>query len=301
MVATIPEERGIMQIENIEVADLVGNFEAASPEWHEARQNKIGGSMVGTIAGLNKWESPYTAWAKFTGKIPSEIPDNAAMEWGRRLEAVVAEKFIDEHPEMFVMTNAGTWVNKERPYQLANPDGLIEDQKTGELAVLEIKTARYPDQWQDGVPLYYLTQVQWYMSCLGIDKAYVAVLISGSDYREYEVPADPFQQQADIQLVEKFLDLVEKDKAPDWDGSDSTYNSVRLLHPEITDDEVELGSLGSELLIAMDNQHQIEQHAKKLKSKVLATMGLAKRGLVNGQHVFSRQARGTGTPFLVKK
>jgi len=34
---------------------------------------------------------------------------------------------------------------------------------------------------------------------------------------------------------------------------------------------------------------------------VLATMGLAKRGLVNGQHVFSRQARGTGTPFLVKK
>ena len=301
MVATIPDERGIMQIENIEVADLIGRYEAASPEWHEARENKIGGSMVGTIAGLNKWESPYTAWAKFTGKIPSEIPDNAAMEWGRRLEAVVAEKFIDEHPEMFVMTNAGTWVNKERPYQLANPDGLIENQETGEVAVLEIKTARYPDQWQDGVPLYYLTQVQWYMSCLGIDKAYVAVLISGSDYREYEVPADPFQQQADIQLVEKFLELVEQDKAPDWDGSDSTYNSVRLLHPEITDDEVELGSLGSELLIAMDNQHQIEQHAKKLKSKVLATMGLAKRGLVNGQHVFSRQARGTGTPFLVKK
>ncbi|MFO7701809.1 MAG: T9SS type A sorting domain-containing protein, partial [Psychroflexus maritimus] len=29
------------------------------------------------------------AWAKFTGKIADEVPDNPAMEWGRRLEAVV--------------------------------------------------------------------------------------------------------------------------------------------------------------------------------------------------------------------
>lgn len=288
-----------MQIENITAAKLIGRYEAHSPEWHEARKQKIGGSMVGTIAGLNKWESPYTAWAKFTGKISDIIPDNPAMEWGRRLEGVVIDKFRDNHPEMFVISDAGTWVNKERPYQLANPDALIEvDNK---VAVLEVKTARYPDEWENGVPLYYLTQVQWYMSCLGLDLAYVAVLISGSDYREYEVPADKFQQDADIELVERFLAAAENDTAPDWDGSDSTYNTVRLLHPEITDDEVELGSLGSELLIAMDNQHQIEQHAKKLKSKVLATMGLAKRGLVNGEHVFSRQARGTGRPFLVRK
>ena len=288
-----------MQIENIEAADLVGKYEANSPEWHDLRKGKIGGSMVGTIAGLNKWESPYTAWAKFTGKISDIIPDNPAMEWGRRLEDVVIDKFQDNHPDMFILRDCGTWVNKQRPYQLANPDGLIE--VNGEVAVLEIKTARYPDDWADGVPLYYLTQVQWYMSCLGIDKAYVAVLISGSDYREYEIPADKFQQDADIELVEKFLAAVENDTAPDWDGSESTYQTLREMHPEIQDNEVELGQLGADLIRAMENQQQIEQHTKMLKSKVIATMGLAKRGLVAGEHVFSRQARGTGRPFLVKK
>ena len=288
-----------MQIENIEAAKLVGTYEANSPEWHDARRDKIGGSMVGTIAGLNKWESPYTAWAKFTGKISDEIPDSPAMEWGRRLESVVLEKFKDEHPEMYVLGDCGTWVNKERPYQLANPDALIE--VDGEVHVLEIKTAKYPDDWADGVPLYYLTQVQWYMSCLGLPKAYVAVLIGGSDYREYEIPADSFQQQADIHLVEQFLAAVENDKAPDWDGSDSTYQTVRQMHPDIQDTELELGELGQELLKAQMNLSQVEKHANMLKSKVLATMGKAKYGLVNGQRVFSRQARGTGKPFLVTK
>ena len=307
-VLTMSDERIQMQIEsihNIEAADLVGTYEANSPEWHEARSGKIGGSQVGTIAGLNKWESPYTAWAKFTGKIPSEIPDNAAMEWGRRLEAVVIDKFRDDHPEMFVISEAGTWVNKERPYQLANPDALLEHD--GQVSVLEIKTARYPDDWgpsgsgPEGVPPYYLTQVQWYMSCLGLDKAYVAVLITGSDYREYEVPADKFQQDADIQLVERFLDYCNTDKQPDWDGSESTYSTVRELHPEIEDAEVELGKLGADLQHALTNLDQVERHTRMLKSKVIATMGNAKRGLVNGQHTFSRQARGTGRPFLVTK
>lgn len=302
------DERTLMQIEmieQIEAADLVGRYEANSPDWHEARRNKIGGSQVGTIAGLNKWESPYTAWAKFTGKISDEIPDNSAMEWGRRLEAVVIDKFRDEHPEFFVISDAGTWVNKNRPYQIANPDALLEGD--GSLKVLEIKTARYPDDWgpsgsgPDGVPPYYLTQVQWYMSCLDLDMAYVAVLISGSDYREYEIPADKFQQEADIELVERFLAYCDTDQKPDWDGSESTYNTVRELHPEIEDNEVELGKLGADLQHALTNLDQVERHAKMLKSKVLDNMGNAKRGLVNGQHIFSRQARGTGRPFLVTK
>jgi putative phage-type endonuclease len=284
----------------IDEATHLGTFDSGSAEWHELRNQGIGGSLVGTIAGLNKWESLYTAWCKYTGKISSDIPDNPAMEWGRRLEAVVLDKFVDEHPELEVYRDVGTWQNIERPYQIANPDAIAMDEH-GNLAVIEIKTARFPDDWDNGVPLYYLTQVQWYLSCLGIQRAYVAVLIGGSDYREFEIEADNFQQWADIKLVEQFLESVNTDTAPDWDGTESTYQSVRVMHPDIQDSEIELGDLGEDLIKALAAETEHKEKALKLKSQVLSMMGDAKRGLVNGQHLFSRQARGSGVPFLVAK
>ena len=291
------QTNALMQIDE---AIHLGTFDSGSAEWHELRNQGIGGSLVGTIAGLNKWESPYTAWAKYTGKISSEISDNSAMEWGRRLEAVVLDKFADDHPELEVFRDVGTWQNIERPYQIANPDGIVCDEH-GNLAVIEIKTARFPDEWDNGVPLYYLTQVQWYLSCLGIQRAYVAVLIGGSDYREFEIEADNFQQWADIKLVEQFLTAVETDTAPDWDGSESTYQTVRTMRPDIYDSEIELGELGEQLLVATEKENAAKSEALALKSQVLDKMENAKRGLVNGQHMFSRQARGSGVPFLVVK
>lgn len=289
----------INELLQIEEATHLGTFPSNSPEWHRLRAQGIGGSLVGTIAGLNKWESPYTAWAKYSGLIPDEVKDSPAMEWGRRLESVVLDKFADEHPELEVIREVGTWQNIERPYQIANPDAIARDEH-GNLSVIEIKTAKYPDEW-DTVPLYYLTQVQWYLSCLGLQRAYLAVLIGGSDYREFLIEADHFQQQADFALVEKFLESVETGQAPDWDGSESTYETVRRIHPDIADDDVELGELGVKLLEAVRLENDTKAKALALKSEVLDTMGTAKRGLVDGQHIFSRQARGTGTPFLVVK
>lgn len=284
----------------IDSATHLGTYESGTPEWHQLRSQGIGGSQVGTIAGLNKWESAYTAWAKYTGKIATEVLDSPAMEWGRRLESVVLQKFKDEHPELEVLDDVGTWQNIERPYQIANPDGIAMDE-FGNLSIIEIKTARFPDDWDNGVPLYYLTQVQWYLSCLDIQRAYVAVLIGGSDYREYEIEADHFQQRADIALVERFLESVASNTAPDWDGSESTYETVRKFQPEITDGEVELGAIGQDLQVALSVEAQAKEAATKLKSQVLAMMGNAKRGLVDGQWVFSRQARGSGSPFLITK
>lgn len=287
-------------IEQVKNATHLGTFDAQSPEWHELRSRGIGGSLVGTIAGLNKWESAYTAFHKFTGKIPAEIPDNAAMEWGRRLESTVLGKFKDEHPDLTVLDEVGTWQNIARPYQIANPDA-IAIEPDGSLSIIEIKTARYPDDWEETVPLYYQTQVQWYLSTFGFAKAYVAVLISGSDYREFEILANPFQQDTDIQLVERFLAAVEKDEPPKWDGSKSTYETVRTMHPLIQETEVELGAVGQDLQIALDLEKTAIAKAQALKSQVLGMMGTAKRGLVDGQHAFSRQARGTGLPFLITK
>lgn len=289
---------------NIDAAKQIGSYEPNTKEWHDLRRGKIGGSMVGTIAGLNKWESAVTAFYKLTGEIDDQVPDNPAMEWGRRLESVIIDKFIDEHPELEVLKDVGTWVNKERTYQLANPDALIR--RDGELGVLEIKTAAYKDDWIDEngelrVPLYYQTQVQWYLSCLDLKFAYVAVLFSGREYLEFEIAADPFQQEIDNELVLNFLNFVHLNIQPDWDGSNSTYETMRRVHPEIQDTEVELGSLGQELLEAAKEAEIATERFTKLKSEVFARMSTAKTGLVDGKPRFYRRSRSGGLPFLVIK
>lgn len=281
-------------------AVLLGRFESGSQEWLDLRAAGIGGSEVGTICGLNRWESPYTLWAKKTGKISSEIPDNEAMEWGRRLEATILEKFKDEHPELTLIRDPGTWHHKDRPWQIANPDAIYRT-ADGIHGIIEVKTAQYEDDWNDGPPLSYQAQVQWYLQTFGFSHAYVIVLFHGNKYREYELPANEFEHSVNLEIVETFRSLILEDVAPDFDGAMSTYQTVRALHPEITDEEVELGDLGVYYQLAELKFKEAEAEMNEMKSRVLDAMGTAKRGLIEGRWVLSRQARGTGTPYLVTK
>jgi len=280
-------------------ARLVGNFENGSQEWHDLRATGIGGSEVGTICGFNKWESPFTLWAKKTGRIDAHVQPNEAMEWGNRLEPVVLDKFEDTHPEFTLHRNVGTWSHPDRPWQLANPDALFEHE--GEFGIVEVKTAQYEDDWSDGVPAHYMTQVQWYLQTFGYSKAWVVALFHGNRYREFPVEASRFAQDAALVDVERFRDHMLHDVQPDYDGALSTYTTIRAIHPDISDDEVELGDLGVYYQLAEVKYKQAEQEMNEMKSRVLDAMGSAKRGLIEGRWSLTRQARGTGTPYLVAK
>lgn len=280
-------------------AVLVGQFENGSPEWHAARKTGIGGSDVSTICGLNPWTSAFALFCRKTGRIP-EQESNSSMEWGTRLEPVIAAKFADEHPELSVSASPGTYAHKDRPWQLANPDGILVDE-AGKHGILEIKTAKYEDDWRNGVPLYYQTQVQWYLQTFGFEYAFVAVLFSGSMYREFYVAADEFQQQANLEQVIRFKAYLDADIEPDYDGASSTYEAVRLLHPDIEDAEVELGDLGVSYMNALSDLADAEKKATELKSRVMGAMGKAKRGLIYDEPAVTRQAKGGGAPYLVMK
>lgn len=281
-------------------AVLIGWFENGSEKWHEVRAQGIGGSEVGTICGFNPWESAFTLWAKKTGRIESQIPQNEAMEWGTRLEPVIIDKFEDAHPELTVLRQVGTWHHKDRPWQIANPDALFCDDE-GNYGIVEVKTAQYEDAWSDGVPAYYQTQVQWYLQTFGFERAIVVALFHGNRYREFEVQASPFEQDVALTDVLRFREYLETDTQPDYDGSTSTFQTVRQIHPDIVDEEVELGDLGIYYQLAEVKYKQAEQEFNEMKSRVMDAMGSAKRGLIEGRWVLSRQARGTGTPYLVTK
>jgi putative phage-type endonuclease len=280
-------------------AVFLAKLENGSPEWLTLRGTGIGGSEVGTILGLNPWESPFTLWAKKTARIDAQIPTNEAMEWGNRLEPVVLDKFAENHPEFEVLRDVGTWHHKDRPWHVANPDAVYREGDT--FGIIEVKTAQYEDAWADGVPRHYEAQVQHYLDAFGFSAAFVVVLFHGNRYREYEVLADPNAQAEALEKVTAFREYVANDIKPEFDGALSTYQTVRAINPLIEDAEVELGWLGVDYFAAEAVAKEAEAEVLKLKSLILDALGTAKRGLVEGEWVLSRQARGAGDPYLVTK
>ena len=203
------------------------------------------------------------------------------------------------------MQPSGTFRNVDRPFQVVNPDGIFID-ADGNYGLLEIKTAAYEDDWANGVPRYYQTQVQWYLQAFGFKKAIVAVLFSGRKYREYELLADEFQQDVNLEEVKRFLNYVSNNIKPDWDGSTQTYEAIRAIHPEIDDSEVDLGDIAIHLVNAKKNFEDAEKHFQMMKSIALDNMGTAKYGVYeeedgNKIKVCYRTAKKFGLPYLVTK
>lgn len=266
----------------------------------------VGGSEVGAICGLNKWESGLSLWAKRSGVIPNERGESEPMEWGTLLEPVIIEKFKREHPELDVLYNPGTFIHSERRWQLANPDALARHRETGEIIVVEIKTARYEDDWDDAtgaIPPSYRAQVLWYLQTFGLKRAIVATLFSGSRYREFEQTFDDFEADANLKLVSEWWESLSNGTQPDYDGAEATYEAVRAIHPEIDPDlpDVELGDLGVQYFLALADFEKAEENLRHLKSEVLGAMGKAKRATVYDEVRLVRQARGAGLPYLTVK
>ncbi len=281
-------------INEIQDAVLLGDFENGSPEWHELRNEPgaIGGSDIAAVAGLSQWESPYTKWAKKTKQIPDSIEPSMSMRLGTKLETPILEIFSEEHPELELYTT-GTWANKEEPWMRANPDALYADE-TGEFGILEIKFSR--DYWT-AVPQSYRAQVLWYMRVFGLKKAKL-VALAGSTYQEFEIEWDQFEADTLFGAAIRFRNHVTQVRAPEWDGSNSTLETVKRLNPNIADGEIDLDDLGMHYFNKLDEFERVEKELTELKSRVLSAMNGNKRGLIYGEHRISLRARGAGLPYL---
>jgi putative phage-type endonuclease len=283
---------------NLNGAKLLGVFEPGSAAWHEARADGIGGSEVGTIMGLNPYESAYSLYLKKTGQIPTPELDSFAVWRGSAYEAPLLEYFGKQHPELELFLT-GTYADKSVGYLHANPDALAQDRNTGEWWIIEVKTAR--SYWDSGVPLHYEAQVLHYMDILDIPRAYVIGDV-GSTWHESVMHYDGFRADVQRARVAEFWAGVLEGVQPAWDGSMATYEAVRQLHPEIDDEEVEIDG-GHQLSLSQAKYEAALAELNQSKSEVLALMGRAKYAYVEheGQRirVASRQARGQGTPYLV--
>lgn len=267
-------------------ATLLGTFEPGTDEWAAARADGLGGSEIAAVMGLSPFESPFSLWHRKAG-LAVPVADNDQMYWGRLLEEPISGEFARRHPE-HRMRRSGTWRNRHRPYQIATPDRLLDD---GEL--LEAKTARLDDGWgdegTDEIPVYYRAQCLWYLDALEAKRCHLAVLIAGSEYREYVVTYDRAEAAVMRQAAVEFLRTVRAGQRPPIDGHDQTYQVVRELHLDIEPIKVELpAAVAVPYLAALAACRDAEREKTRRAGQVLDAMGSAQRATYRDTEIATR-------------
>lgn len=215
--------------------------------WLQQRRQGIGSSDVAPILGMSPFASAFSIWVDKVEGLPEE--DSDAMRWGRRLEAAVADEFADRHPEFLVVQPTVMFAHPERPWMQANPDRLLlTGDDTPPVALLEVKTSNDSDSWDDGPPDHVQLQVQHQLAVMGLDRAWVALLMFGRQYREWEIASDGrLIEMLNRYEAEFWRRVTEKDPPPP-DGSDASSDAVTWLFRDATDDELEGGQHAADLL-----------------------------------------------------
>lgn len=310
------------------VTEYAGDLQDGSEEWLAFRANGIGASEVAFAMGIGgAFKSAYQFWAEKRGLVEVPEPNERTRErfyWGHASEAMVAQRFAEEHPE-FAVENTGTWRHIQRRWQIVNPDRLLLNKETGEIELLEIKTSETGYGWDGGkVPQYYVAQVRDQLSALQLSYGWIAVKIGNSEYREYRIPLDAslpvvnhatgdmqyeteISEEIIIACVEGFLDCVDTGIAPTIDGSVSAWNAVREVNPLRVDESryVVSEEVADELLMSKLEAETAEARHKRAKSNLLHQVGTAHRIFYTDKHgnehpLARRDKAGRGNGFTLK-
>lgn len=194
-------------------------------EWLKARRSGIGGSDVAAILGLSRYRTAVDVYEdKIATDEPQDVQSQAAY-FGSVLEDVVAQEFSKrtgmkiQRVNKMLRMGEGDWMIANIDRAIVNPEiagrVYVYDEarqiETGRQIstdmILECKTASsfIADQWgpsqedeivsgklvtEHKIPLYYETQVQWYLGVTGASVCFVAVLLGGQDFRIYRVDRD---------------------------------------------------------------------------------------------------------------
>lgn len=227
--------------------------EISHEDWLKLRQKGIGGSDSAAVCGFNRYCSPLEVWLRKTGRKDAE-PDNDAMYFGRMLEPLIREEF-SRRAGLKVQTCPFIFASKQYPFMIANIDGVVTE-KDGTKSLLEIKTTNSfttARELEDGgLPVEWYFQISHYFLVTELKKAYLAVLIGGSQFKYQVVERDEETIENIIALQNYFWnEYVLKDVPPPADYNSG--ESLATLYPE---------SDGSTVILPVESDQLVDDYLK---------------------------------------
>ncbi|WP_326768809.1 YqaJ viral recombinase family protein [Streptomyces sp. NBC_01591] len=278
---------------------LLGCYIPGTKAWNEARAGLcITATEIAAVTGLSPWASRFSLWHKKAGLPTPPFETNPAVEWGNRLEDAVAQKFADEHPELELRTT-GTWRHRDRDWQRATPDRIAQDR------LVEVKTSPFGDGWgpagSDEIPIYYRCQVQWQLDTLGLDVCHVALLVSGHDYREYVIEYDETDAKVMRDAAEEFLNDVRQGNRPSIDGTEATYQTIRVQPTGREDVDVEISAeCAADYDIAQQAYRAADTELTRARGQILDAIGTGYRAVHGDRRIAYRTVKDDGTTLALQ-
>lgn len=225
--------------------------------WLARRNAGIGGSEIAVLVGEapDTWGGPIDIWLRKTGRSTGEKIGGPWIEWGQRLEPVIADKYAEVHGVRVVELPAADAPvpHPKFPHVLVSPDRIVVDAKGLPEWILEIKNQSpfalgWGEPGTDQVPGHYLCQGHYqagvFAARWGIGgRCDYPVLVGKDDYREYTTTLDPDFAGELYEVAEQFWrDYVVNDTPPPVDGSAAWKDVFAKRHPRETKGKVLTGS-----------------------------------------------------------
>lgn len=208
-------------------------------EWLESKQlkiippkrpKKVTGTRFAAIMGLNAWNTPFKTWCEITRTYEEPFEETIYTVAGKAIEPKQAEYMkkayfmtnivspTDVYGENYFQKTFGDFF-KDEPVFGGMWDYLLCDENGKPTTVLEMKTTKRSEDWENDIPEYYALQAALYAYLLGVDSVMmVASFLEDKDYKNPEsfVPSTkntivvPFKLSERYPNFDKYVKKAEK-------------------------------------------------------------------------------------------
>lgn len=271
------------------------------------RTKKITGTRFATILGLNPWSTPFEIWCAVTKTYEIPFEDTVYTVAGKTIEPKQAaymersygmdlvrpadiwgENYFNETWGDFFPANSilgGMW-----DFLAKAEDGTVE-------AVLEMKTTKRAEDWEDDVPEYYALQAALYAYLLGVDDVImVASFLEPNDYESPEkfVPSADNTITVEFKVSERYPDFADKIKQVEQWWADHVKTGISPAYDEKKDAEI-LKVLQTNSISPDTDINQLVAEAESLKTQideVTASMAAQEKRLKELNDLIKKYAMG---------
>ncbi len=258
-------------------------------EWEQQRRAGLGASDAAAVVNLHPYKSAVALYFDKTGEyVDSEV--NEPMEWGIRLEPVVADAWAEKNGMAVVQVDR-ILVHPEHEWMICNLDRAVVDANGEWVSVLEVKTcsAWASDDWEnDGIPYYVVVQVQHQLAVTGLPRAHVACLIGGQRFVQTTVDRDEEIIAGLIVSEQRFWQRVQDRRPPPADGHPATTEVLkRRWEDETLAEAVDLGAEGYRLITLRQQVKAVAKAAAVevdgVDNQIRMLLGENEVGMVDGR------------------
>lgn len=184
-------------------------------EWLAERKKYLTASDAGLYCDINPYQpnGPTYLYDIKTGNTEAaNISGKWAVKRGKAMEKHIRALFMIDNPNFQLSYHEfGLYVSKDYPFMAATLDGLLKDRNTGDIYVLEIKTATCQtfDEWKEWergeIPQHYIAQGMHQLICVPVAKGVIfyAFVTNAFTGRQMMVRKEYFRDECgeDIEFV----------------------------------------------------------------------------------------------------